>query len=180
MHDPSARDRVTGAARAEMSLLAEWPEGDHDAWVRTAEEAIARIHARKRYQHGFAHLMLGMALATVGRMRWRGSRRSPIESAQIDAASIRGYFGRVLVLWQAGRLARCEQTAADQPQLAQTNICPSLPAGRGRQWPTMRGDLQATRHFETVVAGAERLHFICVRDAFFAQILAYLAPGDAR
>ena len=184
MHDPSARDRVTAAARAEMTLLADWPEDDYDAWVRTAEEAIARIHARKRYQQGHAHLMLGMALATVGRADEALARLTAFtdrESAQIDAASIRGYFGRVIVLWQAGRLARCEQAAADQLQLAQTNDL-LVSAGWGAAFLGVvaheRGDLlQATRHFEAVVAGAERLHFMCVRDAFFAQILAYLAQG---
>ena len=129
MHDPSARDRVTGAARAEMS-----PNGPKAITTRGSgpRKKPSRIHARKRYQHGFAHLMLGMALATVGRTDEALARLTAFtdrESAQIDAASIRGYFGRVLVLWQAGRLARCEQTAADQLQLAQTNNRPSLPAG---------------------------------------------------
>ena len=140
--------------------------------------------ASKRYQYGYAHLMLGMALATVGRADEALARLTAFtdrESARIDAASIRGYFGRVLVLWQAGRLARCEQAAADQLQLAQTNDLP-VSAGWGAAFLGVvaheRGDLlQATRHFETVVAGAERLHFMCVRDAFFAQILAYLAQG---
>ncbi|MCD6059656.1 MAG: ATP-dependent transcriptional regulator, MalT-like, LuxR family, partial [Thermomicrobiales bacterium] len=128
--------------------------------------------------------MLGMALATVGRADEALARLAAFtdrESTRIDAASIRGYFGCVLVLWQAGRLGRCEQAAADQLQLAQTNDLP-VSAGWGAAFLGVvaheRGDLlQATRHFETVVAGAERLHFICVRDAFFAQILAYLAQG---
>ena len=54
------------------------------------------------------------------------------ESARIDAASIRGYFGRVVVLWQAGRLARCEQTAADLLQLAPDEwLAPLRGLGRG-------------------------------------------------
>jgi hypothetical protein len=184
LHDPSVRDRVTAAARTEMTLLADWPEDDPDAWVRAAEEAIARIHAGKRYQHGYAQLMLGMALATVGRADEALTRLAAFtdrESARIDAATIRGYFGRVLVLWQTGRLARCKQAAADQLQLAQTNDL-LVSAGWGAAFLGVvaheRGDLlQATRQFEAVVAGAERLHFMCVRDAFFAQILTYLAQG---
>ena len=63
----------------------------------------------------------GMALTSAGREDEALARLAAFtdrESARIDAASIRGYFGRVVVLWQAGRLARCEQTAADQLQLA--------------------------------------------------------------
>jgi LuxR family transcriptional regulator, maltose regulon positive regulatory protein len=41
-----------------------------------------------------------------------------------------------------------------------------------------RGELaQATRQFETVFAGAEKFHFVCIRDVFFAQILAFQAQG---
>ena len=86
--------------------------------------------------------MLGMALATVGRVDEALARLTAFtdrESARIDAASIRGYFGRVVVLWQAGRLARCEQAAADQLQLAQTNTLPAS-AGWGARPPTRTGD----------------------------------------
>jgi LuxR family maltose regulon positive regulatory protein len=184
MRGPRFRNRVTDDQRAEMALLADWPEDDHEAWVRTAEDAIARIHPSKRYRYGYAHLMLGMALATVGRADEALARLTTFtdrESARIDAASIRGYFGRVVVLWQAGRLARCEQAAADQLQLAQTNDLP-VSAGWGAAFLGFiaheRGDLApAARHFEAVVAGAEQLHFLCVRDTFFAQILAFLAQG---
>ena len=132
MRDPSVRDRVTGAQRAEMALLADWPEADHDAWVRTAEEAIARIPASKRYQHGYAHLMLGMALTTVGREDEALARLTAFtdrESARIDAASIRGYFGRVIVLWQAGRLPAANRRPPISCSSPRRTVCPSLPAG---------------------------------------------------
>ena len=41
-----------------------------------------------------------------------------------------------------------------------------------------RGDLaEASRHVGTVIADADRVHFICLREAFFVQILAYEAQG---
>ena len=41
-----------------------------------------------------------------------------------------------------------------------------------------RGDLgQTTRHLEAVFADAEQVHSMCLRDAFFTQILAYHAQG---
>jgi LuxR family maltose regulon positive regulatory protein len=184
MRDPRIRHLATDAQRAEIALLADWPAGDPNAAVRAVEDAITLMPAHKRYRYGYAHLALGMALTSAGREEEALSRLAAFterESARIDAASIRGYFGRVVVLWQAGRLARCEQTAADLLQLAQMNNLP-LSAGWGGTFlgaiASERGDLvQATRHFEAVFAGAEYLHFLCVRDAFFAQILAYEAQG---
>ena len=95
--------------------------------------------------------MLGMALTAVGREDEALARLAAFterESARIDAASIRGYFARAIVLWQSGRLARCEQTAADQLQLAATNDLP-VSAGWGALFLGVvaheRGDLaQAT------------------------------------
>ena len=125
-----------------------------------------------------------MALTSAGREDEALARLAAFtdrESARIDAASIRGYFGRVVVLWQAGRLARCQQTAADLLQLAQMNGL-RLSAGWGAAFLGFiaheRGELvQATRHFEAVFAGTDEFHFVCVRDVFFAQILAYQARG---
>ena len=82
----------------------------------------------------YAHMTLGMALNAAGRGKEALSRLAAFterESARIDAASIRGYFARALVLRQSGRLARCEQTAADQLQLAAMNGLP-VSAGWGR------------------------------------------------
>jgi LuxR family maltose regulon positive regulatory protein len=125
-----------------------------------------------------------LALVSAGREEEALARLAAFterESSRTDAASIRGYFGRTLVLWQVGRLTQCEQTAADQLQLAQMN---GLPVSAG--WGTAflgfvaheRGHLgQATRHFEVVIAGADRLHAECVRASFIAHILAYEARG---
>ncbi len=184
VRDPRIRNRVTDAQRAELNLLAEWPDGDPVAGITIAEDAIARIPSSRRYRYGYAHMVLGMALTSAGREDEALARLAAFterESVRIDAASIRGYFGRVAVLWQTGRLARCEQAAADQLQLAQTHALP-LSAGWAAAFLGFiayeRGELaQATRHFKTVVAGAEQFHFLCVRDAFFAQILTYLAQG---
>ncbi len=103
------------------------------------------------------------------------------ESGRIDAASIRGYFGRAIVLWQLGRLTLCEQTAADLLQLARSNNL-SISAGWGAMMlghiAHERGDFaQTTRHLEAVFADAEHVHFMCLRDAFFTQILEYHAQG---
>jgi LuxR family transcriptional regulator, maltose regulon positive regulatory protein len=184
MRDPRFRHSISDAQRAEMALLADWPDDDPNASVKTAEDAIARIPSSKRYQYGYAHLALGMALTSAGREDEALARLAAFtdrESGHIDAASIRGYFGRVVVLWQAGRLARCQQTAADLLQLAQVNNLP-LSAGWGAAFLGFvaheRGELaQATRQFETVFAGAEKFHFVCIRDVFFAQILAFQAQG---
>jgi LuxR family maltose regulon positive regulatory protein len=176
--------RATPAQRAEIALLTTNPEADPIAAIAVAEHAIAIIPPSKRYRYGYAHMMLGMALASAGRVEEalaRVAAFSERESARIDAASIRGYFARVLVLRQTGRLARCAQTAADQLQLAAMN---GLPVTAG--WGAInlgavaheRGDLaEASRHLGTVIADADRVHFICLREAFFLQILGYEAQG---
>jgi LuxR family transcriptional regulator, maltose regulon positive regulatory protein len=184
MRDPRFRHPISDAQRAEMALLEDWPDRDPNASVKIAEDAIAQISSSKRYRYGYAHLALGMALTSAGREDEALARLAAFtdrESARIDAASIRGYFGRVVVLWQAARLARCQQTAADVLQLAQMNGL-LLSAGWGAAFLGFvaheRGELaQATRHFEAVFAGADKFHFVCVRDVFFAQILAYQAQG---
>jgi LuxR family transcriptional regulator, maltose regulon positive regulatory protein len=184
LRDPRFRHPISDAQRAEMALLEDWPDRDPNASVKIAEDAIAQIPSSKRYRYGYAYLVLGMGLTSAGRedeALVRLAAFTDSESARIDAASIRGYFGRVVVLWQAGRLARCQQTAADLLQLAQMNGLP-LSAGWGAAFLGFvaheRGELaQATRHFEAVFAGADEFHFVCVRDAFFAQILAYQAQG---
>jgi LuxR family transcriptional regulator, maltose regulon positive regulatory protein len=175
---------ATPAQRAEIALLTTTPEADPIGAIDVAEHAIAVIPPSKRYRYGYAHLTLGMALTSAGRGQEALSRLAAFtdrESARIDAASIRGYFARALVLRQLGRLTRCEQTAADQLQLAAMN---GLPVTAG--WGALvlgvtaheRGDLTAaTRHVSTVVADADRVHFICLREAFFVQILAYEAEG---
>jgi LuxR family maltose regulon positive regulatory protein len=183
LRDPRLRHLVTPAQQAEIALLTEWPS-DESATVPLVEHAIAHMPPHKRYRYGYAHLALAMALTSTGRGEETLARLAAFtarESARIDAASIRGYFGRVVVLWQAGRLVQCEQVAADLLQLAQMNALP-LSAGWGAAFLGFvaheRGDLvQPTRHFSLVIAGAERLHFMCVRDTFFVQILAYCAQG---
>lgn len=184
LRDPSYRALMTEPQRAELALLAEQVNSDPQAVVETTEGAIALIPTQKRYRYGYAHMTVAMALTTAGRAEEALARLAAFtrqESARIDAASIRGYFGRVIVLWQVGKLAHCEQVAADQLQLARTN---DLRVSAG--WAALflgacaheRGDLaQATRYVGTVIADAERVHFMCVRDAFFIQVLVYEAQG---
>ncbi|HEU5432918.1 MAG TPA: LuxR C-terminal-related transcriptional regulator, partial [Thermomicrobiales bacterium] len=184
LRDPAVRDRATEAQRAEIALIADPADADPRAWLAKTEAAIALLAADKRYQRGYAEMMAGLALTSLGREDEALARLAAFtdrESARIDAASIRGYFGRALVLWQAGRLARCEQIAADLLQLSQMNEL-SISAGWGAALlghvAHERGDLAAAaRHFETVIAGAERFHFECVRESFFAQMLTYEARG---
>jgi LuxR family maltose regulon positive regulatory protein len=175
---------ATPAQRAEIALLTTVPEADPIAAIEVAEHAIAVIPPSNRYRYGYAHMTLGLALTSAGREDEALARIGAFterESARIDAASIRGYFARAIVLRQSGRLARCEQTAADQLQLAAMN---GLPVTAG--WGALilgaiaheRGDLaQASRHVGTVIADAGRVHFICLRESFFVQILAYEAQG---
>jgi LuxR family maltose regulon positive regulatory protein len=184
LRTPRIRNQVTRAQRAEMAILADWSAHDPDAMVRVAEEAITQIPPQKRYRLGYAHMTLGMVLTSLG----RGDEAlaglvafTDRESGWIDAASIRGYFGRTIVFWQLGRLTPCEQTAADLLQLARSNNL-AISAGWGATFlgaiAHERGDFgQASRHLETVFADAERVHFMALRDAFFAQILAYHAQG---
>ena len=47
MRDPRFRHPITDAQRAEMALLADWPDGDPNASVKTAEDAIARIPSQQ-------------------------------------------------------------------------------------------------------------------------------------
>ncbi len=184
LRDPAFRDRATDAQRAEIALIAGETDVDPQTWLAKAETAIEHLSPSKRYRLGYARMMAGLALTSMGRAEEALARLAAFtdrESTTIDAASIRGYFGRLLVLWQTGRLARCEQIAADQLQLAQMNRLP-ISAGWGAAVLGLvaheRGDLAcAVRQFEAVIADAERLHFQCVREAFFAQILTYEAGG---
>ena len=177
--------RATPAQRAEIELLTTIPEADPIAAIEVAERAIAVNPPSNRYRYGYAHMMLAMALTSAGREEEALARLAVFtaqESARVDAASIRGYFGRALVLRQTGRLARCEQTAADQLQLAAMNGL-RVSAGWGALFLGViaheRGDLdQAGRHVGTVIGDANRVHFICLREAFFVQILAYEAQGQ--
>jgi LuxR family maltose regulon positive regulatory protein len=129
-------------------------------------------------------MTLGLALTEAGRADEALARLAAFterESARIDAASIRGYFGRTLVLWHMGRLSQCEQTAADQLQLATMNALP-VTAGWGAGFLSFiaheRGHLaEGDHHLAAVIADAERLHFDCVREAFFIQILTFAARG---
>ncbi|HEU0116580.1 MAG TPA: hypothetical protein VFQ80_17950, partial [Thermomicrobiales bacterium] len=184
LREQGVRELATDAQRAEIALIADPADADAERWLATAEAAVAQIAAAKRYQLGYAQMMIALALTSLGREGEALARLTAFterESARIDAASIRGYFGLGLVHWQSGRLARCEQVAADQLQLAQMN---GLAVSAGWGYAVLgfvaheRGDLPgASRHFESVIAGAERFHFECVRESFLSQILTYEARG---
>lgn len=177
-------DLATPAQRAEISLLTSESDLNPHAMIDIAEDALLQISPSRRYRRGYAHLSLSMALTSAGRMEEALQRTAAFierESAQIDAASIRGYFARTIVHWHAGRLARCERAAADQLQLAAMNKLPVIAA-----WGAVflagcsfeRGDLAgAARYASQVIAGAERAHFMSVREAYFLQIFAYEAQG---
>ena len=184
MRDPQFQRLANDAQRAEIALIAESPVGEPEQRVGNAERAIATIAPSKRYRYGFAHMALGLALTEAGKSDEALARLAAFterESARIDAASIRGYFGRALVLWQLGRLSQCEQTAADQLQLATMHGLP-VTAGWGAALLGLiaheRGQLdRADRHLAAVIADAERVHFDCVSESFVAQILTYEARG---
>ncbi|MFN8665435.1 MAG: hypothetical protein U0075_26380, partial [Thermomicrobiales bacterium] len=152
--------------------------------IAIAEDALRQIPPGRRYRTGYAHLSLSMALTSSGRIEEALERTAAFierESARIDAASIRGYFARTIAHWQAGRLARCEQAAADQLQLAAMNGLPVV-AGWGALFLAAcayeRGDLAgAGRHASAVIAEGERTHFMSVREAYFVQVLTYEAQG---
>lgn len=145
---------------------------------------LPRINPRHRYRFGFAHMMIGLALSEEGKTD-EGLRRleafTLAESAQVDAASIRGFFGRVLILWHAGRLTACTQVATDMRTLARAN---GLPLSAG--WAELllgvvaheRGDTTtAAANYAAVIADADRQHFSCVREAFVRQIILYELDG---
>ena len=177
-------DLATPGQRAEISLLTNEPDLNPLAMIDIAGDAMRQIAPNRRYRVGYAHLSLAMALTSAGRMEEALQQTTAFierESAQIDAASIRGYFARTIVHWQAGRLARCERAAADQLQLAAMNGLPVV-AGWGAIFlagcALERGDLDgAARHASTVIANGERGHFMSLREAYFVQILIYEAWG---
>jgi LuxR family maltose regulon positive regulatory protein len=185
MRGPTIWQRATAAQQAEIALLTTIPESDPVMAIKVAEDAIELIPPSKRYQYGYAHIMLGIALTSAGRVDEALAGLAAFterESARIDAASIRGYFARATVLRQTGRVTRWTQTAADQLQLAAMN---SLPVSAG--WGAIllaaaafeRGELaEASRYVGAVISDAQRVHFICLREAFFIQILAYEAKGQ--
>jgi LuxR family maltose regulon positive regulatory protein len=175
-------DMATPGQRAEISLLTTEPDLDPLAMIDIAEDALLQISPSRRYRIGFAHLSLTMALTSAGRMEEALQRTSAFierESGQIDAASIRGYFARTIVHWQAGRLVHCEQAAADQLQLAAMNGLPVV-AGWAATFLAAcayeRGDLDgAARHASMVIMHGEHAHFMAVREAYFIQVLTYEA-----
>lgn len=184
MRDPRGRSFATEAQRVEIALVADAIVGDPVVRIANAERAIASIPRAKRYRFGLANMELAMALTEVGdleRALAHLEEFSHRDSARIDAAAIRGHFGRVLVLWQAGMLAQCARTAAEQHELATSNDLP-VSAGWGAAMAGIvaheLGDLAEVDHLlAPVIANASRLHFDCVREAFIAQILAYEARG---
>jgi LuxR family maltose regulon positive regulatory protein len=151
---------------------------------RSANEVAANVLPRMdpahRYRYGFAHMMISLARSQEGFPEDGLARLEAFtisESARIDAASIRGFFGRVLILWHTGRLAACAQVATDMRNLARAHALP-LSAG----WAELllanvaheRGDVaEAAPRFAAVIADADRLHFSCVREAFTRQIIMY-------
>ena len=177
-------DAATPGQRAEISLLTHEPHRDPLAMIDIAEDALRQIAPARLYQIGYAHLSLAIALASAGRVDEALQRTAAFierASGQIDGASIRGYFARTIVHWQAGRLAHCEQAAADQLQLAAMNGLPVV-AGWGATLLAAcayeRGDLEtASRHASTVITDSEHVHFMAAREAYFIQVLTYEAQG---
>jgi len=184
LRTPHMWDGATPGQRAEISLLTHDPDFDPLAMIGIAEDALQVIAPSRRYRTGYAHLSLSIALTSAGRVEEALRRTADFierESSQIDAASSRGYFARTLVSWHMGWLARCEQAAADQLQLAALNGLPVVAA-----WGAVflaacafeRGDLAgAARHTGEVIAKGERAHFMAVREAYFVQVLVYEAQG---
>ena len=148
------------------------------------ERALPHMTPAARYRYGFAHMMVGLGMSeegdTDGALRYLEAF-SDSQSSRIDAASIRGFFGRVLVLWHAGRLAACARAAADMHALSVTNGLP-LSAGWAELMRSIaaheRGNTAgAAAGYAEVIAGADNLHFSCVREAFVRQITAYELEG---
>jgi LuxR family transcriptional regulator, maltose regulon positive regulatory protein len=188
LRDLRARNLLDDTQSAELDLLDIATfilSNPHPAQTLAAAERVSeRVPPSHRYQSGVAQMFLGLALGAVGRVEDgldRLAAFSTQESSRIDAASIRGFFGRVLVLWQAGRIAACEQTAADMLELAHRHRLP-VSIGWGHYFLGLaaheRGDVEmAARHFATVIAAADQVHFLCAREAFHRQILIYQGQG---
>lgn len=192
LRDMREMPETTASQRAEIDVLTiaavEHFETDPERTEARITQAIAGIEPKRRYRLGFAHLILAMALSAAGREREALQMLSEFtarESARGDAASIRGYFGRCLVLWQMAARGQCARTAADMLQLAETH---HLPITGG--WAHVllghaafeQGRLDdATASYQQVIDRAFQLHSGCVREAFAGQILAYQSQGqDAR
>lgn len=174
--------------QAQTEILAFGASTSFVSTARSANDVAARVLPRidpvHRYRYGFAHMMIALARSEEGFIEDGLARLEAFtlaESAQVDAALIRGFFGRVLILWRAGRLAACTQTASDMRNLARAHALP-ISAGWGELMLACaaheRGEIaEAAPRFATVIADADHLHFACVREAFARQIIMYQLEG---
>ncbi len=186
--DMSQQRLLTDEQQAQAEILAFGASVAVVQAKRSANEVatavLPRMDPAHRYRYGFAHMMICLARSQEGFPEDGLARLEAFaitESARVDAASIRGFFGRVLIFWQVGRLAACAQAATDMRDLARAY---GLPLSAG--WAELmlanvaheRGDVaEAAPRFAAVIADADRLHFSCVREAFARQIIMYQLEG---
>ncbi|MFT4038747.1 MAG: LuxR C-terminal-related transcriptional regulator [Thermomicrobiales bacterium] len=184
MRAAEIREIATPGQLAEIALLLTDPDDEPEAMLPIVANAFQHIAPSRRYRYGFTLLSYVSVLASGGRPDDALQEASDFierESGRIDAASIRGYFARTIVLWQVGRLAQCEQAAADQLQLAALNALPvsaSWAATFLAACAYERGDFAgAAQHASAVIAKGEHAHFMAVREAFFIRALTYEMEG---
>jgi LuxR family maltose regulon positive regulatory protein len=190
LRDPPRGLEVTPAQQAEIDVLQYGLiapiEADPVGAGAVIEGAIARIPRDSHYARGFAHLLLSLALDAAGReveALQRLEAFSREAGGQVDAASIRAIFGRVLLHWQSGSLALCEQAAVDLRQLAAAHGLP-VSTGWGELFLGLiaheRGDIeQAATQFAIVIGSPHLQHFVALREAFFGQTMIFASSGDA-
>ncbi len=152
--------------------------------LESAQRAIQRIDPSHRYELGVAWMHFGVVLAATGSYQEAIHRLEAwVEEAgpEVDAGSIRGYLGLLLVHAQAGSLAMVETTARTVIPLAEQHGL-RIMAGWGRRFLGdalyEMNDLDgAVEQYSAVARDYEYAHLKAVREALFGLALAYRATG---
>ncbi|MGH2617333.1 MAG: AAA family ATPase, partial [Thermomicrobiales bacterium] len=176
--------------RDALSLISMLPMQQDPAMALVrVRRALEQIPASHRFAHGFATLLLGIALQSAGQAE--EAVRSLTGAAerdeeQIDAGSIRALFGLIFVHRQSGNLHAFGEVARHMLVLAQRH---RLPVATGWAhwalgWLAYEQDELETAiaHFSAVVAEYPGVHLTCECRALFGLALAYQArslPVDA-
>ena len=177
--------RATPAQRAEIALLADDPGGRSDRGDQGRGRRDRRHPAKQSVSlrlrpHDAWH---GVDVGGTGRRGAgpdRGVHRAGIGT---DRRGLDPGLLRARPRAPADGPPRPLRADSGRPVAARGDERPASHRGVGgalprRHRPRTRDLDQATRHVGTVIADADRVHFICLREAFFVQILVYEAQGQ--
>lgn len=179
--------------RAELDLLAIGSliplQVNPEAAIAITRQAIAHVPRERRFPHGVAWGILGVALQAAGRhTEARDVLTAWAESTpgRADAASVRGLLGLLLVHTQAGELAQAASVARLTLDVTHRYGLRLTTGWADRFLGDIlyeQGDLPgAQAHYTAVVRNHEFAHLIILRESLFRLALTYHAqgnPGDA-